>query len=384
MRDPMRSPPRAGRFVPLLALGVLTVLVPGLYGVGVLDITAINQLGRFLALAIVAVGLDLVWGYTGILSLCQAMFFCFGGYAMGMYMAMHGPLSDKGVPRVLTEVSSDVGGMTLPLFWEPFGSFWFALGAVVLVPGLAALAFGWLTFRSRVRGVYFSIITQATTIAVWLIFCRNETKLCGTNGLNKLEQMFGYNMTTPGARFAAYLVTVAALAATWAFARWLIASRTGRVLVAIRDNESRLRFAGYQPVAYKTFIFTVGAVLAGIGGALYVPQNGIITPAKMEAIESITMVVWVAVGGRGTLSGAIIGAVVVNYLQSVLTTLAPNAWLFVLGAIFVAVVLFLPTGLTGLWAQLFPAGGGKVPDDDARADGGAVSAPASVQAKAAP
>jgi urea transport system permease protein len=384
MHDPMRSAPRAGRFVPLLALGVLAVLVPGMYGVGLLDITAINQLGRFLALAIVAVGLDLVWGYTGILSLCQAMFFCFGGYAMGMYMAMHGPLSDKGVPRVLTEVSSDVGGMTLPLFWEPFGSFWFALAAVVLVPGLAALAFGWLTFRSRVRGVYFSIITQATTIAVWLIFCRNETKLCGTNGLNKLEQMFGYNMTTPGARFAAYLVTVAALAATWLFARWLIASRTGRVLVAIRDNESRLRFAGYQPVAYKTFIFTVGAVLAGIGGALYVPQNGIITPAKMAAIESITMVVWVAVGGRGTLSGAIIGAVVVNYLQSVLTTLAPNAWLFVLGAIFVSVVLFLPTGLTGLWARLFPAGAGKVPDDDGRADGGASSAPAPVQAKAAP
>jgi urea transport system permease protein len=348
----------------------LFALVPGLYWLGAIDITSVNQLGRFLCLAIVALGLDLVWGYTGILSLCQAMFFCLGGYCIGMHLALHGPLDGDGIPRCLYVVTSQVSGFTLPAFWEPFRSFPAAVALGLVLPGLAALLFGFLAFRSRVTGVYFSIITQALTVIAVLLFRRNEMRLCGTNGLTNFESLLGWDVRSSATKVSLYLATATVLMATYWLCRRLERSRAGRILVAIRDKESRLRFAGYRPVHYKTFVFTVGAVIAAVGGMLYTPQNGIITPYKMEPAESIAMVVWVAVGGRGTLAGAIIGALVVSYLSSLLTTHLPSTWPFVLGSLAIAVVLFMPEGLLGLWRRLLqrratgPAAAAPGPDPD--------------------
>lgn len=337
-------------------LGALLLLfgVPGLFAAGLLDQADLARLGRYCCLAMVAVGLDLVWGYAGILSLCQMMFFTLGGYACGMYLAMHGPLDGDGIPRALFVVSSDPSGMTLPWFWAPFASPWFAAAAVVLVPGLLALVFGWLAFRSRIRGVYFSIITQAATVALWLLFCRNDLQLCGTNGLTNFTHILGFDLTATATKVGLYLVSACALVVTaWAVLA-LTRTRFGRLLMAVRDNEARLRFLGYDPVVYKTAAFVIAAVIAGVAGALYAPQTGIITPANMTAIESILVVVWVAVGGRGTITGAVVGALAINLLYAWLTTEVPRAWPFVLGAIFVATVLFLPGGLVGAWRSLLP------------------------------
>lgn len=347
---PALDAPRAAavaRYAPHLALAALALLIPACYAAGLIDAGTVSKWGKFLAVAIMAIGLDLAWGYGGMLSLCQALFFCLGGYAMGMHLAMHGPLLGDGIPKSLFVVSSEVGGIALPWFWKPFGSFWASLLLVVAVPGITAFVFGWFAFRSRVRGVYFSIITQALTIAAWLVFCRNEMRLCGTNGLTNFETLLGFDLRAPATILGLYLVTVGTLAAAWLGTRAITASRAGRVLLAVRDNESRTRFAGYSPVAYKVFAFTVAAVLAGIGGALYVPQNGIMTPAKMTALESIVVVVMVALGGRGTLWGAVLGALVYCWLEDRLTTWMPQAWPFVLGGLFILVVRFLPAGIAG-------------------------------------
>ena len=336
------------------AIGTVALLmigVPGLYVAGALDITTVNQLGRFLCFAIVAIGIDLVWGYTGMLSLCQAMFFCFGGYAIGMHMALHGPLDGDGIPRALFVVTSEVEGFQLPAFWKPFQTLSAAMFLAMFLPGVVAFVFGYFAFRSRIRGVYFSIITQATVWAAVLIFRRNETRLCGTNGLTNFVSLAGFNLNDPNVKLGLYLLTALTLIAVYLACKHVVASRLGRLLVATRDNESRLRFAGYQPVKLKLFAFTAGAVIAGIGGMLYTPQNGIITPYKMEPIESIIMVVWVAVGGRGTLVGAVVGAILVNYLQSFLTTKFPAAWMFILGGMYIAVTLAMPDGIVGLWKK---------------------------------
>ena len=337
------------RFAPWIALGIFA-LVALAYGVGLIDITSVNQLGRFIGLAIVALGIDLVWGYAGILSLCQAMFFCLGGYALGMYLALHGPLDGEGkdIPRCLYVVSSVVSGMELPWFWKPFRDLPVAILLGLLVPGAVAFAYGWFTFRSRVRGVYFSIITQATTVAVWLIFCQNQILLCGTNGLTNFTNIAGYDLNQSAVKFGMYVISALILVAVWVLCRALVHSRAGRLLVAVRDNEVRLRFAGYDPAAFKVFVFTVGGMLAALGGMIYSPQTGIITPANMAAIESVTMVVCVAVGGRGTLTGAVIGAFVYCYLKSYLTSKLPFVWEYILGALFIAVVLFFPAGLYGM------------------------------------
>ncbi len=337
------------RLFPTVLFGILGLLVPLLFSVKAIDISSVNQLGRFVALAIAALGVDLVWGYTGLLTLFQAMFFCFGGYAIGMHMALHGPLDGEGIPRCLFVVTSEVSGFKLPTFWEPFRTLPVAVLLGLLIPGLAAFVFGYFTFRSRVRGVYFSIITQATTVGAVLIFRRNETRLCGTNGLTNFVSLGGFNLSSNSGRLGLYLLSVACLAGTYFFCKYTAASRLGRLLVAVRDNESRLRFAGYQPVTLKLFAFVAGAMMAGLGGMLYTPQNGIITPYKMEPVESIMMVIWVAFGGRGTLSGAVLGAIIVNYLGSFLTSNLPNAWPFVQGGLFIAVVLFMPDGLVGLY-----------------------------------
>ena len=342
-----------------LLLGGLLLLVPFLAGQGVIDQATVSQLGRYCCLAVLAIGLDLVWGYAGILSLCQAMFFTLGGYAMGMYLCMHGPLDGGGIPRALYVVSSAVGGMTLPWFWQPFSSFWFALLMVAVVPGLFAFGFGYMAFRSRIKGVYFSIITQAATVALWLVFCRNDLQLCGTNGLTNFTHLLGFPLADPATKIGLYVASAALMFITAGFAHWLAGTRFGRLLVAVRDSESRLRFAGYNPVWFKTAVFTIGAVLGGLGGALYAPQTGIITPSNMQAAESIFVVVWVAVGGRGTVTGAVVGALAINLLYAQLTSHFPKLWPFILGGMFVSVVLFLPDGLVGAWRRVMAKVSGK-------------------------
>ena len=335
-----------------LALTFFSVVVPVAYAFDWIDITTVNQYGRYLSLALVALGLDLIWGYTGILSLCQMIFFTLGGYCIGMHLAMKGPLLGDGIPQSLFIVSSQVSGMKLPWFWQPFDSAALSLVAVVVIPGFFAFIFGWLAFRSRVKGVYFSIITQATTLAATQVIRQNDLSLCGTNGLTPLGTIFGYSLNDANTKLALYVITVVMVTVAFLLCRMLVSSRTGRVLVAIRDNESRLRFAGYQPIAYKTFAFVVAAVLGSIGGMLYTPQNGIITPSKMEPIESIYIVAMVALGGRGTLTGAILGSLLFSFSFSYLSTKFADMWLIILGSLFVFVILAMPDGLVGAWRRL--------------------------------
>ncbi|HMO04463.1 MAG TPA: urea ABC transporter permease subunit UrtC [Kiritimatiellia bacterium] len=348
----------------LVAAGLFAV--PAAYLAGHLTIETVNMLGRYLTFAIVAIGLDLIWGYTGILSLCQALFFSLGGYAMGMYLAHHGGpegiIDANGwkIPACLYvvypyAVGEAPGDATVPWFWKPF--FWLPLTVAlgVLIPGLVAYLIGYFGFKSKVRGVYFSILTQAITVAFWLVFCMNNMKLCGTNGLTRFATIAGFPLTSDHVKLGLYLTTVVLLIASYLLCRWLTRSPFGRVLVAVRDDEKTLRFSGYRPYHYKAFVFTVAGALAGLGGMLYAPQMGIFTPANMAADRSILVVIWVAVGGRGTLSGAVIGALGVNLFYSFLTTRAPEVWPFVQGLLFLAVVLLMPGGVMGLGAQLAAA-----------------------------
>jgi len=423
----------------LVVLGL--VVVPALYLTDNMDIVQINMLGRYLCFAIVAISLDLIWGYTGLLCLCQSLFFALGGYAMGMYLAHHG--GPEGIvdatgwkmPACLYYVYPGGVGETqedwlVPLFWKPF--YWFELTVILglLIPGLVAMVVGFFVFRSRVRGVFFAILTQALTLAVWLVFSMNNMKLCGTNGLTRFERVgpffdpeqsgnrlklgilltlfLGINLfvffrwivkwirpsqatgrrslwrdpgqlgtllvsllvalaaalwikgyvadnfqdldelRNPGVQFVLYLVTAAILLDIYLLCRYIVHSRLGRVLVAIRDKESRLRFSGYRPYVYKVFIFSVSAMIAGLGGMLYAPQMGIFTPTNLEPKESILVVIWVAVGGRNSLSGPVIGALAVNLIYNYLTGHSPETWPFLQGALFVAVVLARPDGLISL------------------------------------
>ena len=311
----------------------------------------LNQFGKFLAFAILALGLDLIWGYCGVLSLGQGVFFGFGAYCMGMYLSLQiGKESVYGseLPdfMVWTQVKE------LPLFWYPFKSFIGGFLGAMLVPMLFATIFGFLAFRSRIKGVYFAIITQALAFAAWLVFNRNETRLGGTNGLTDFKQLLGFRLSDPSTQRGLYILTVLALAASYMLCRWIVASRAGKVLIAIRDSESRVTFSGYTPWMYKLFVFVVAAGLAGLSGMLYVPQVGIITPAQIGVLPSLEVVIWVAVGGRGTLIGAILGAVAVNYGRSVLTNYFPEAWPFILGGLFVIVVTMFPDGLVGMIRKL--------------------------------
>lgn len=307
----------------------------------------LNRFGKFLAFAILALGLDLIWGYTGILSLGHGVFFGIGAYCIGMHLMLSiGTESVYGSDLPDFMVWNQV--KELPLFWKPFYSFTAAVVGAVLVPVLCALVFGFLAFRSRIRGVYFAIITQAVALSAWLVFNRNETNLGGTNGLTDFKQILGFRLSEPGTQRFLYVVTVLALGGAYFLCRWIVQSRTGKVLVAIRDSEQRVLFSGYSPWTYKLFVFVVSAGLAGLAGMLYVPQVGIITPAQIGVLPSLEMVIWVAVGGRGTLVGAIIGAMGVNFARSVLTNYFPELWPFFLGGLFIAVVLVFPDGLLGL------------------------------------
>ena len=304
-------------------------------------------LGKYLCYAILALSLDLVWGYAGILSLGHGAFFALGGYCMGMYlMRQIGTRGVYGNP-LLPDFMVFLNWNELPWFWWGFDHFAYAAAMVMLVPGVFALVFGWLAFRSRVTGVYLSIITQAMTYALWLAFFRNDMGFGGNNGLTDYKDILGWDVHLPETRLGLYLASVVGLGIAFLVCRFIIASKLGRVLLAVRDAESRVRFLGYSTTRAKLFVFTVSAVFAGIAGALYVPQVGIINPSEFSPGNSIEIAIWVSVGGRGTLIGAMLGAALVNLAKTWLTGAAPEIWLFFLGGLFVLTTLAFPRGLVG-------------------------------------
>jgi urea transport system permease protein len=308
----------------------------------------LTLIGKYLCYALLALAVDLIWGYCGILSLGHAAFFSLGGYAMGMYlMRQIGPRGVYGDP-VLPDFMVFLNWKSLPWFWQGFNHFGFALLMIVLVPGSLALAFGWFAFRSRVTGVYFSIITQALTYALMLAFFRNDMGFGGNNGFTDFKDILGFNIDSDRVRLVLLVITAVMLAVSYLVCRMIVSSRAGRVIRAIRDAESRTRFLGYRVESFKLWVFVFSAVLAGIAGALYVPQIGIINPSEFSPINSIEVVIWVAVGGRGTLYGAAAGALLVNYAKTYLTSAFPEAWNYALGTLFVLVTLFLPRGIIGL------------------------------------
>jgi urea transport system permease protein len=337
----------------LLLLAVATVLVPLLNLLpegNPLHLTTytVTLLGKYLAFALLAMAVDLAWGYLGILSLGHGAFFALGGYAMGMYLMRQ--IGNRGVygnPE-LPDFMVFLNWESLPWFWYGFDMFWFAALMVMLAPGLLAFVFGWLAFRSRVTGVYLSIITQALTYALMLAFFRNEMGFGGNNGLTDFKDILGFSLQEDATRLALYIATALALGLGYIACRAVVNSRLGRVAVAIRDAEDRTRFVGYKVEHVKLAIFTFSAVLAGIAGALYVPQVGIINPGEFAPLNSIEIVIWVAVGGRATLYGAAAGALMVNYGKTYFTAALPEVWLFALGALFALVTIFLPRGVIGL------------------------------------
>ena len=318
----------------------------------------LTLLGKYLCFALLALALDLVWGYCGILSLGHGAFFALGGYAMGMYLMRQ--IGTRGVygDPILPDFMVFLNWEELPWYWYGFDHFWFAAIMVILVPGVLAYVFGWLAFRSRVSGVYLSIMTQALTYALMLAFFRNEMGFGGNNGLTDFKDILGASLQADTTRVALYISSALALALGYGLCRWIVTSKAGRVVTAIRDAENRTRFIGYRVEQYQVWIFAVSAALAGIAGALYVPQVGIINPGEYAPLNSIELVVWVALGGRGTLYGAALGAVLVNYAKTYLTGALPEIWLFALGALFVLVTVALPKGIVGLM-QWRKSDGGK-------------------------
>ena len=312
---------------------------------------AVSLLGKYMCYALLALSVDLVWGYCGILSLGHGAFFALGGYAMGMYlMRQIGARGVYGNPD-LPDFMVFLNWKELPWYWYGFDSFPFAFAMVAIVPGLLAFVFGWFAFRSRVTGVYLSIITQAMTYALLLAFFRNDMGFGGNNGLTDFKDILGFSVQAEGTRAALFFATVVAVALGFLIARAVTRSKLGKVLVAVRDAESRTRFLGYRVEHYKLFVWVLSAMMAGVAGALYVPQVGIINPGEFAPANSIEVVIWVAVGGRGTLVGAVLGAVLVNFAKTWFTAAFPEFWLFALGGLFVAVTLFLPRGIVGTVAH---------------------------------
>ena len=312
----------------------------------------VGLLGKYMCYAMLAMAVDLIWGYCGILSLGHSAFFTLGGYAMGMYLMRE--IGTRGVyaDPVLPDFMVFLNWKTLPWYWHGFNLFWFAAAMVMFVPGLLALVFGWLAFRSRVTGVYLSIITQALTYALMLAFFRNDMGFGGNNGFTDFKDILGFDLTHDATHLTLFLITAVALGLAYVVCSYIVSSRAGRVIKAIRDAESRARFIGFRVESYKLWVFVFSAVLAGIAGSLYVPQVGIINPSEFQPVNSIEVVIWVAVGGRGTLYGAVVGALLVNLAQTFFTSAFPELWLYALGAMFVLVTLFLPKGVMGLAAQL--------------------------------
>jgi urea transport system permease protein len=330
-----------------IAVPLLNLAVPATSALHVSSYT-VGLLGKYAAYALLALAVDLVWGYCGILTLGHAAFFALGGYAIGMYLMREiGARGVYGNP-LLPDFMVFLNWKALPWYWYGFEHFWLAAVMVLAAPAALALVFGWLAFRSRVNGVYLSIITQALTYALMLAFFRNETGFGGNNGFTDFKDILGFGLQAASTRAALFAVTVIVLALGYLACRFVVTSRTGRVVQAVRDAESRARFMGYRVESYKLWVFVFSAILAGIAGALYVPQIGIINPSEFSPINSIEIVIWVAIGGRGTLYGALAGAFLVNYAKTYLTQALPEVWLYVLGALFVLSTLFLPRGLAGL------------------------------------
>ncbi len=333
-------------FVLLVVFPVLSLAVPPSSPFHVSQYW-VTLIGKIMCYAIVALAMDLIWGYAGILSLGHGLFFALGGYAMGMYLMRQ--IGRQGqYQSELPDFMVFLDWKELPWHWWNTDQFWWAMLLVVAVPGLLAYVFGYFAFRSRVKGVYFSIITQALTFAAMLLFFRNATGFGGNNGFTDFKRILGFSVTAPETRVALFAITAAALIGTLLLGRWLVTSKFGRVLMAVRDAEQRVMFCGYNPVHYKLAIWTLSAVLCGIAGALYVPLVGIINPGEMSPANSIEIAIWVAVGGRGTLAGAIVGAGLVNGAKSFFTQAFPEYWLYVLGLLFILVTLFMPQGVVGM------------------------------------
>jgi urea transport system permease protein len=318
----------------------------------------ISVFGKYLCYAVLALSVNLLWGYTGLLSLGQALFFSLGGYALGMHlMLMIGKLGQykADIPDFMVFLEfparfPETGG--LPPHWIPFKSFWFAVAAVIIVPAIVAFIFGWLAFRSRIKGVYFSILSQALTYAACLMFFRNDFTFGGNNGLTDFKFILGESINTPETKRWLYIASAILLLLTYLLCRWLISTKFGLIQRAIRDSENRVLFSGYGTANFKLFVFVLSAVIAGLGGALFVPQVGIINPSEMSPEKSLEAVVWCAVGGRHTLIGPILGAISVNALKSYATWAFPEQWLYLLGGMFILVVLFMPKGIAGIPEQL--------------------------------
>lgn len=347
--------PTLSNRIPNVGLAVvalfLVVGLPALNAAGVVEDFTLNTWGKYLCYAILAISVDLLWGYTGLLCLGQCLFFALGGYMLGMHLMLK--IGTLGAYKSeLPDFMVFLGRKELPGFWEPFHSFPFAAMMVLLLPGLVAGVFGYLAFRSRIKGVYFSILTQALTYGAALLFFRNELYMGGNNGFTDFRTILGADIRSPETRRMLYLASAIALVLVFVFCRWLTATRLGLIQRAIRDSENRVLFSGYSTANFKLFIFVVCAMIAGLAGALYVPQVGIINPSEMMTEKSLEAVVWVAVGGRGTLLGPVVGAVLVNLLKSWATTRYPDFWLLIMGGSFVLVVLFLPKGLVGIPGQI--------------------------------
>jgi len=355
-RLPLQGLTGPGLFLGALALAAL--LVP-LLNIAVPESSALHLSGysvtliaKYMSYAILALAVDLIWGYCGILSLGHGAFFALGGYAMGMYLMRQ--IGTRGVygDPILPDFMVFLNWKELPWFWYGFDHLGFALAMVVLVPGVLALVFGFFAFRSRVSGVYLSIITQALTYALMLAFFRNDMGFGGNNGFTDFKDIAGFSLQAPATRMVLFLATAAVLAGSYLLCRFVVASRTGRVIQAVRDAESRARFLGYRVEYYKLWVFVLSAVLAAVAGALYVPQIGIINPGEFSPANSIEIVIWVAIGGRGTLYGAAAGAVFVNYAKTFFTAALPSFWLYALGTLFIVVTLFLPRGIVGAFTAL--------------------------------
>lgn len=330
------------RWLPWVVIVVLGVVLPA-----VLPPFRLNLLGRFLALGVAALGIDLIWGYTGLLSLGQGIFFALGGYALGMHLQLNAL-----EPGQLPDFFELYGVKTLPAFWAPFNSPLFTFFAIWVIPALVAGVLGYLVFRNRIKGVYFSILTQAALLVFFNFFNGQQKLINGTNGLKTdTARIFGELVGSDAMQRNLFWLTLLFVIAAWWLCRWLTSGRFGDALIAIRDDEPRLRFTGYNPTAYKTVVFAVAGALAGISGALYTVQSGIVSPQYMAVPFSIEMVIWVAVGGRGTLIGAVFGAVLINYAKSLVSEQLPETWLFIQGALFLLVVTALPDGLVGWWRQ---------------------------------
>ncbi len=339
--------PLLRRLLPWILLVIAFFILPL-----VLDDFRLNLFGRYFALAITALAIDLIWGYTGLLSLGQGIFFSLGGYAVAMYLMLNtkSEAGGNGIPKFFENYGVD----QLPFFWQPFWSPIFTLVALWLIPALIAGVIGYLIFRNRIKGVYFSIITQAALMVFYHFFNGQQKLINGTNGLKtSTTELFGELVGSPDAQIWFYRITVILLPIAFLICRYFTSGRFGDALIAIRDDEQRLRFTGYNPVPFKTIVFIVAGALCGLSGALYTVQSGIVSPQFMTIAMSIEMVIWVAVGGRGTLVGPIIGAVLVNYIRSLVSEAIPEMWLFVQGALFIFVVTLMPDGIYG-W---FKSGG---------------------------